>query len=523
MRQTRTGLAQEDSGAALIVAMLFVTVVALVTGALLSMSYASLRTTTAMRDQQASAYNADGAAQAAVNQLRADNFNSVPGQCATAASAITLPNFYPATSTTPSASAYVSCGPDPSNGTGGDATAPNTSPGSAILTLASQASGEDGIQISSNAGDVKVRGGIFSNSTIKVPSGGLVNTYSPSVKTYTIARGLCTPTGSLKPAGVVRCSYGTTPNPRGEDPGTLTPHGASYDPPTAPTTPGTIGTCAAGATYQQLTPGRYASADALTTATGCSKSILWFTPGTYYFDFQGVGSHVWTIDDRYVIGGTPKIPLTSSPSVADMPGACVGPGEAAATTTSGVRFVFGGDSRMAITHHGNPGGQVTICASKSPNGPPIAVYGLKTSVGAPVVKAQSGCVTNTPPATTCPVIYSDQSPKTSLTIQGTTYTPRATISLYLNNSTNQVFRWGLITRSLQVDATGSPDLTADLIDVPDTAADPLPGPSIVYLNVYVCPAQSSCDTSGRLRLRARVQISGTSPRTVTVLSWANLR
>jgi hypothetical protein len=145
------------------------------------------------------------------------------------------------------------------------------------------------------------------------------------------------------------------------------------------------------------------------------------------------------------------------------------------------------------------------------------VYGLKAAVGP--VATQSGCVTDV--VNRCPLIYTDQSPNTSLTIQGTTYTPKSWLNISLNNSTNQVFRWGLITRSLSIGTTGSPDVSAALIDVPDEALIPVPTPNIMYLAMYVCPASSACSTSGRLQLRVKVLVDPSG--SVSVLSWSNIR
>jgi Tfp pilus assembly protein PilX len=517
------GARNDDGGAALIIALVIISVVGLVAVATLSFAFVGIRTTVALRAEGADVYNADGAAQVAVNALRKDTFNGAAGQCVTTTSAMSLPNFYPGTTGSAASSAYVSCAPGAGNGST-SATSANASPGSAVLTLGT-AAGENGIQVASNAGKIKVRGGVFSNSTINIMAGGIDNTYNnPPSLPYNLARGACANQSLIIPTAYTTCNY-TATDPRGSDPGTLTPHGASYDPPPVAPGNGTIGTCPAGTKYQTVTPGRFTDAAALTDLSGCTTGIVYFQPGTYYFDFTAGGNHVWTVEDTYLIAGTPTIPLTAAPAPAQMPGSCLPPADAAATTSTGVRFVFGGDSRLELGHKGNPGGQIAICASRSASGPPIAVYGLKTALGGSFpVAAQSGCVSNVWPVTpNCQLIITDQSPDVTLTIQGTTYTPKASITLNLNNSTNQVFRWGLITRALKVGTTGSANLSTALIDVPDVAVSPIQGPNLMYLNIYVCPAASTCGSSGKLRLRAKLQISGSAPRTVTVLSWSTQR
>jgi hypothetical protein len=516
----------DDRGATLLIVLIIITVVALGAGVLLSAADTNVRTTVALRDQAASAYAVDGAGQVAVNQLRNDTFGSA--NCASHEPE-TLSNFFPASGTAPSASVTVDCNPDLSSGAGGDPTQSNTSPGSALLAL-DRNQGEDGIYVNVNAGPVKVRGGVFSNSRITAPS-GLTNIWpSPAStgtgKTYNVARGLCDPTmvTVANPAyGSTTCNIGTVAaDPRGEDPGTLTPHGASYDSPPAPTGNASIAATCTGGKYREVSPGLFAGATALAALNsldGCSKGVVWFKPGVYYFDFDGT----WAVPNLFIIGGTPTVPLTSTPAISDMPTACVTPDSAAATTSSGVEFVFGGNAKLNVNNSGSPGTQMTICASKTSKaqggGPPIAVYGLKTALsGAYPVRQETLCPPTDP---TCALINTGNSPKSTLTIQGTTYAPRAFIVIVLNNNTKKVFYWGLIAYAISFSGTGSADLSNALVDVPDVANDPTPNPSYLYLNVYVCPGSATCDTSGQVRLRAKVKVN--LDGTVQVLSWSTLR
>ena len=71
----------DDRGAALLMVLIIVLVISLVGAALLTFADTSIRTTVALRSQGAAVYAADGAAQIAVNQLRADNFNGGTGGC----------------------------------------------------------------------------------------------------------------------------------------------------------------------------------------------------------------------------------------------------------------------------------------------------------------------------------------------------------------------------------------------------------------------------------------------------------
>ena len=67
IRRVRPG---DDGGALLIIAIIVVTVVALVTGFVLTQGDGSLRASVALRDVARASYAADGAAQVAINDLR---------------------------------------------------------------------------------------------------------------------------------------------------------------------------------------------------------------------------------------------------------------------------------------------------------------------------------------------------------------------------------------------------------------------------------------------------------------------
>jgi hypothetical protein len=531
-----------DRGAALIMALILITVVALVTAALLAFSDTSIRTTVALRDQGASAYAADGAAQAAINSLRKGTFNNDPaqnGMCfgsgLSASTTLSLPNFFPGATTAAAASAIVSCAPDPAS-VPSPYPVPVTvhnKPGAAILTLGSGIANEDGININSNAGAVKVHGGVFSNSTINT-SPGLTNNADNS---WVYARGACTGTITVTATSAKACNYATA-NTNGTDPGLLSPHQATYDPPAAPTVAPALPPCNNGhpAEVKEFSPGLYRSAAALnamtsSTSSRCSDSIWHFNPGTYYFDFTDGGAHQWTIGTGVLVGGTASSPLNiSSPPVT--PGSCVSP--LTSTTAQGVNFVFGGDSRMFVTGSGvQHAGRVEICGTYDSNASPVAYYGLKATIGTGTfqVAGENGCITTTPYPSGggCAVLSTDNSPYSQLYIQGTTYTPKAVLDVYLNNNTSQVFKYGLISRSLLIHSTGSSDLTNPVIELPDDSTGINNTSTVVYLSVYVCPASGSCSVSGNPRLRVKVQIldpTGTlvaGARQIIVQSWSGQR
>ena len=146
----------------------------------------------------------------------------------------------------------------------------------------------------------------------------------------------------------------------------------------------------------------------------------------------------------------------------------------------------------------------------------------------PALRAQTGCVvtgpyTTTGSATSCALITNTGSPKNRFYVQGTTYAPRAVLDVTLNNISEQVFRFGVISRALRVKQTGSFSYTGPVIEVPDDA----PGYAFAaYLTAYVCPGDSSCPATGTGALRAKVSFVDEDPmnpiagrRKVVILSW----
>jgi len=112
-------------------------------------------------------------------------------------------------------------------------------------------------------------------------------------------------------------------------------------------------------------------------------------------------------------------------------------------------------------------------------------------------------------------------------VQGTTYTPIAAIDLTLNNATQQVLRFGAISRSLWIKETGSFSYTGPVIEVPDETSGGNSAP-VIFLTVYVCPATttSSCSTDPGAIQALQVKVilgDSASPSHMTILSWSNLR
>jgi hypothetical protein len=146
---------------------------------------------------------------------------------------------------------------------------------------------------------------------------------------------------------------------------------------------------------------------------------------------------------------------------------------------------------------------------------------------APAFRAESGCVTNGPYTgngnSSCALVSTVNNSGTQFYVQGTTYAPNAVLDITLNNAENQVFRFGLIARSLWVKETGSYTSTVPVIEVPDDS----PGFVFsVFLSASVCPGGVPPCTVINARV-AYVDGSPTSPqpghRQVSVLSWSGAR
>ncbi|WP_030436754.1 hypothetical protein [Actinoplanes subtropicus] len=363
---------QDDEGAVLILVLLVISVVAVVLGALLSFADTSLRTTINLRGQASTGADADGAVQAAINNIR-NSTSTASGNCFGSSNTLSLPSFDGTTS------AAVACSSDPASAV--RIQCPSLSncnrPGSAILTLGTTATapGEDGLQIKQpNTSTFRVHGSIYSNSTINVTGGSL------TTNNAVYAKGPCT--GSIQSTPAPSCSS-TVANPLGADPGYAPNVSAA---PALQTLPA----CTKKNSVLTFTPGRYDDAVTLssmmTNSSRCSGSVWWFQPGNYYFDFHNSdpirssqlqpGSDIWTINDGTLVAGTPTGTLSASTTI---PGACVDPIDS--KTAAGVQFMFGGDSQMMVR-----AGQAEICGGWKPDGvnfdytkPPVAIYGLSSA------------------------------------------------------------------------------------------------------------------------------------------------
>jgi hypothetical protein len=386
---------KEDRGAALILVLFVVTVIGLAGAALLTFSETSIRTTTALRDQAGKAYNADGAAQVAIDSLSTGYgftspalFRNATGSMCfgTHGGTLNLEDFYPSSNgrdVSAASSASVVCEADPATGVNATvvpitSVPPNVNrPLQAIMTLGAVA-GEDGINVKPLSGTPFKVDTVKSNSTIKVVSGSMQSTGAVTAKT------ICT--GTITPSAT--CSTGISP----VDPGYAAE--TTVVPPYKPVPADVLASCPSGVVT--FDPGYYDDAKALTTlmdSTGaCAGSTWWFKPGTYYFDFHnntndvdvyrgavtatGSAADQWGITSGNLVAGTPTNSngnVIASPGASPvMPGSCQSPTRS--ITNEGVQFIFGGDSQLAL----GGAADAEICGTYSATRPPIGVYGVKT-------------------------------------------------------------------------------------------------------------------------------------------------
>lgn len=351
-------------------------------------------------------------------------------------------------------------------------------------------------------------GNVISNSSLNAPGTLAVTGAGVTIKAALPAPKGCI--GTFTPACLP--GAGTVPTP-------------SYPAPTTPVSLAPAPVCTSK--YAAFRPGLYNSSLLTSYLNGTcgKKSVVWFSPGTYYFDFTGT----WTAPAR-IVAGTPTdsdgIPITGlDPAVASTlsnlsqlnplsSGACVNPRDKVAP---GVMFVFGGSSKIS-----RGTSTLEICATYTDaKTVPIAIYGPTSPIPvnggtatAPVstqavCKADSCALFGTPNA----------NGHADFHIQGFTYAPNARIRLTAKNSDGQVFNWGLVLRSFAL-ATNGASPAGGFVQLPANSTGGTTTYSIMYLNVWVCPVSgAACDHSGSPQLRAKVQVTG-SPATAKVLSWS---
>jgi hypothetical protein len=382
-----------EEGSVLIMALIMITVIGAMLAAILSFTDTSLVATptfVAHRD----AYNdVDGAVDAAINSVRGSNTLGTAGK--------PCPAFTP-----PAASGHqtvtVLCQPQPGSGVNN-----LDQPTYAVLTLGSGPN--DGF-IEAGNNTLTVDGGLYTNGKLDLTTNGSQN----ALQVYgdVLAQGSCLSTSSsslTSLGGLVKCNY--SGDASGTDP--------MYPPSLADTSSFAASAIdpspsCSGNSVVTFSPGLYTE---IPSASGCSGSTWWFSPGRYYFDFPAARSD-WapaSLSGSTVVGGTldpvkyPAGAATNSSAVT-IPGACD-------ATKPGVQFIFGGPSRLSLAQNG----LVELCGSTSqsagPNWPTgrqnIALFALGDTM------AQN----NQPPAGTVNTTATRSSTPATLQETGALVTP----------------------------------------------------------------------------------------------------
>ena len=313
---------RDDRGASLVLALIFITVIAVAIAAVLSLADANLRATVALRKQATESAGAEAAAQIAIDKLRHSSYVS-GSACFDGASTLTLDNAYrsPDGSALP---AVVSCAPDATT----SFVSSLTRPGYALLTLPAANGTEAGIDIHVNgSGRVAIGGNAATQSFIN--NKGPLDVHG---NFFAHTNGDCS-TSAVTVTGVKTCTAASIPN--------IPVYSAPALPDNVPVyTNATPKPCDKRIEFQ---PGLYPDLALLTGALNCNKAVVYdFRPGVYYFSYTGL----WDIDQGTLIGGDDTPTGTSAPAI---PHACPDISATASATKplpdSGVTFVFGGRAR----------------------------------------------------------------------------------------------------------------------------------------------------------------------------------
>lgn len=400
MRIMKSRTLAQDDGASLVLALIFVIAVSIVVGSLLSYSGTGLRSDRVTEQALQSSTDVGGTLQTAINDVRnSDYFNSPVS--ATPCLGSGNQKTYPALSAA-GLPVTVTCAPDATSGGAGGLVHVNDSnrPGQAVLTLGSGA--EVGLDKTGNR-PLKIKGAVYSNSTIRSSGSTACPTTWPPPSNSTNCNGVFVQGPDSNPANVtvtaengcvgtvVSAGSKNCPSSHsiaGDDP--AIPFPTAYAQPTAGATPQALPTCAGNPVT--FDPGYYDDAVGLSQLMGgggaCGGKTFWFRPGVYYFDFHNSempssgspvipnGPDVWTFNDAsgVLVGGTKQGGWTGSTNNANMPGSCVSP--LTSESTQGVQFVFGGDSQFHLSK-----GSLEICGTWYVDRPSLVLYGAKQTTG----------------------------------------------------------------------------------------------------------------------------------------------
>ena len=466
----------DQTGSTLILALIFLAILSVGAAAILTLADTSIRATLAVRAQGANSYSADGAVQAAINNIR--SAKDVNGNLLGTNGAYTTPtggNNCPTLNlTVDGVVSQVTCQPADTSGQVTLVNNPNNDPQYAVLTMA-------GISEASN-NTISIGGDVFADSNINL-SNADTWTVAGTVKTNAcLGKAAVQGVITTIPPGGLNCAIGTTV----ADPGIGT---ATYNPlVTAVTTPAAKQCIGNVTTFY---PGTYSTTGSLAPVSGCTsggKKIAIFTPGNYYFNYNATWSDPY---DR-IIGGVPT-------------GAA--PGTDCDPAQPGVQWVFGGSSSVLAGAPVKP--EIYLCAPALTAGrQQISLYGLTSRATSPFTPETAG--------TTLLDISGNGA---NLLVRGTVYAPNGNFSVKLQGgASNTIFNRGIIANSLSLDLTGGA-ASGGTIQVPPVVPTPVSANRTVIFTV---------SNGGQTRAKAVAQFDDTTTPTipgkqVTIQSWSVYR
>ncbi|MEO5680369.1 MAG: hypothetical protein ABIS47_11955, partial [Acidimicrobiales bacterium] len=288
-----------------------------------------------------------------------------------------------------------------------------TQPIHSLLSLGD--GGSDGIESSQ---ELRLLGDLHSNTTVST-------TATMVVQGEVSAVGACTGPIQTAPPGPLRCANATPPAPASPRPDPRYTAATTVVPERrlAP-----LPSCG-GSWLVALEPGYYDDAAALSALTGptsCNDKVVWFKPGTYYFDLGfGGGPGTWSVDNPnvVVVAGEPK-GWTADPSkprpTLNVPGSCKNDGDPGAF--SGVQLIAGGATRLSVVK-----GRMELCAAPSTVDQQIALFGVQEPPGGDVRTLEATDITGEGFTSALNAQSVDEVPVVAATATLTTAAPSASL------------------------------------------------------------------------------------------------
>ena len=359
-----------DEGAALVTALIIISVVAVLAGAVLQFGFTSAANTTATAASGKTLYSADGNADGAIRAL-ADNpylgLDPYNSSCFSTSQPLNA------------TAATVSCRARAGSGSIIGSATLNSQPAAAVTALGT--TGTEGVTQSAGT-TALVQGDIKSANVVNQGAGATLTTRG----SVTGAAAVCTASGVATPA--IYC-----PAPAPTDPAADPTYGASWAMPSTFPPFVTTPTPACTTNTMTISPGTYTSVARIQAVLSCPNTIIHFLPGVYNFDFTDTSaSHELTFNGNVtgsvVVAGTRTVPpavggwnVNATPGTVPFPTAANPAISACDQTQQGVQFIFGGDSRLNVTS-----GKFQICsllplASTAAQHVAIAGYPTTTQLG----------------------------------------------------------------------------------------------------------------------------------------------